>query len=170
MGHPSLPFDSLLQPRLACAKGAIVTHLSLMCPPPHTHWWFDCTPHTCVPLPPVLRHLRAVGIGLLVLLARRAGISLSVVGVGVDFLQVVSLFSSFGFDWPVEMKSLFKMASASTVNEQLVCACHFDCISALLLVWFWMLRCFWCGSGCCVASVGVFFVLVVVEPCCRVCA
>jgi hypothetical protein len=55
-----------------------------------------------------------------VLIARKAGISLSVVGVAVDFLQVVSLFSSFGFEWPVEMKSLFKIASATTVNEQLV--------------------------------------------------
>jgi hypothetical protein len=33
---------------------------------------------------------------------------------------VVSLFSSFGFKWPEQLTSLFKAASASTVNEQLV--------------------------------------------------
>jgi hypothetical protein len=50
-------------------------------------------------------------------------VSLSVIGVGVDFLQVVSLFSSFGFNWPPQLTSVFKVASASTVNEQLVSAC-----------------------------------------------
>ena len=59
----------------------------------------------------------------LYLLARKANVSLSVIGVGVDFLQVVSLFSSFGFRWPPQLRSVFKVASASTVNEQLVSAC-----------------------------------------------
>ena len=62
----------------------------------------------------------AVVLAVVYLAARKAQLSLSVIGVGVDFLQVVSLFSSFGFAWPEELTSLFKAASASTVNEQLV--------------------------------------------------
>ena len=62
----------------------------------------------------------AVVLSVVYFLARKAQLSLSVIGVAVDFLQVVSLFSSFGFAWPEELTSLFKAASASTVNEQLV--------------------------------------------------
>jgi flagellar M-ring protein FliF len=62
----------------------------------------------------------AVVLAVVYFLARKAQLSLSVIGVAVDFLQVVSLFSSFGFAWPEELTSLFKAASASTVNEQLV--------------------------------------------------
>jgi hypothetical protein len=61
-----------------------------------------------------------VGVGL-VSLARKYGISMSAAGICVDFLQVVSLFSSFGFAWPPQLTALFKAASASTVNDQLVC-------------------------------------------------
>ncbi len=68
---------------------------------------------------------------VLVYTAQKAGISLSVIGVAVDFLQVVSLFSSFGFQWPVQMTVLFKAASASTVNEQLVRGGALCCHGAL---------------------------------------
>ncbi len=73
-----------------------------------------------IPVPHPLVSIAPVGGLCLYLLARRANVSLSVIGVGVDFLQVVSLFSSFGFAWPSQLTSLFKVASASTVNEQLV--------------------------------------------------
>ncbi len=34
--------------------------------------------------------------------------------------QVVSLFSSFGFEWPVQLNSLFAASSMSTFNDQLI--------------------------------------------------
>lgn len=58
-------------------------------------------------------------VGLLVL-ARRHGVNLSALGIGVDFLQVVSLFSSFGFTWPVALKGFFTAASTSSFNDQLM--------------------------------------------------
>jgi hypothetical protein len=62
----------------------------------------------------------AAGILGLLVLARRNGINLSALGIGVDFLQVVSLFSSFGFQWPAELTSLFNASSTSSFNDQLV--------------------------------------------------
>jgi hypothetical protein len=38
----------------------------------------------------------------------------------VTFLQVVSVFSSFGFQWPVQLTKLFAASSMSTFNEQLM--------------------------------------------------
>jgi hypothetical protein len=52
--------------------------------------------------------------------ARRMGVNLSALGIGVDFLQVVSLFSSFGFAWPSQLTSLFNASSVSSFNEQLM--------------------------------------------------
>jgi hypothetical protein len=57
-------------------------------------------------------------VGLLVF-AKRMGVNLSAIGIGVDFLQVVSLFSSFGFRWPIQLRSLFNASSVSSFNEQL---------------------------------------------------
>ena len=60
-----------------------------------------------------------MGIVALLVLARRHGVNLSALGIGVDFLQVVSLFSSFGFEWPIQLRSLFNASSVSSFNEQL---------------------------------------------------
>ncbi len=57
---------------------------------------------------------------VLLALARRMGINLSALGIGVDFLQVVSMFSSFGFKWPKELTGIFNAASTSNFNEQLM--------------------------------------------------
>ncbi len=56
----------------------------------------------------------------LLVFARRKGVNLSALGIGVDFLQVVSLFSSFGFTWPAQLTSLFNASSVSSFNEQLM--------------------------------------------------
>ena len=48
------------------------------------------------------------------------GVNLAALGIGVDFLQVVSMFSSFGFKWPVQLTKLFNAASLSSFNEQLM--------------------------------------------------
>ncbi len=47
-----------------------------------------------------------------VVLCQRMRVSLSALGIGIDFVQVVSLFSSFGFAWPSELTKLFKAASS----------------------------------------------------------
>jgi hypothetical protein len=47
-------------------------------------------------------------------------INLSALGVGVDFLQVVSMFASFNFDWPVELRGILNTVSASNLNIQLL--------------------------------------------------
>jgi hypothetical protein len=62
----------------------------------------------------------AAGVVALLVFARRFGINLSALGIGVDFLQVVSLFSSFGFNWPVQLTGLFNAASISSFNNQLL--------------------------------------------------
>jgi hypothetical protein len=64
--------------------------------------------------------LLAVGIVALLVLARRYGVNLSALGIGVDFLQVVSLFSSFGFSWPPALTGLFNASSTSSFNDQLM--------------------------------------------------
>ena len=56
---------------------------------------------------------------VLIVLAQRMGVNMAAFGIGVDFLQVVSLFSSFGFTWPAQLTSLFNAASFSSFNEQL---------------------------------------------------
>ena len=63
---------------------------------------------------------RTVVIVGLVLFARKKNVNLSALGLGVDFLQVVSIFSAFGFTWPIQLSSLFTVASASTFNFQIV--------------------------------------------------
>ena len=62
----------------------------------------------------------AVAAIALLISARRLGVNMSALGIGVDFLQIVSMFTAFGFQWPVELTSLFKVASTSTLNEQLM--------------------------------------------------
>lgn len=57
-------------------------------------------------------------LGLLVFV-QRMGVNLSALGIGVDFLQVVSLFSSFGFTWPIQLRSMFNASSVTSFNEQL---------------------------------------------------
>jgi hypothetical protein len=77
------------------------------------------------PLPCLLTsapRVRARTVALLALLgvARWKGVNLSALGIGVDFLQVVSLFSSFGFTWPPQLTALFAASSAASFNDQLV--------------------------------------------------
>jgi hypothetical protein len=55
-----------------------------------------------------------------VVVCQRMRVSLSALGIGIDFVQVLSLFSSFGFAWPPALTKLFKAASSSAVNEQLM--------------------------------------------------
>jgi hypothetical protein len=45
---------------------------------------------------------------------------MSALGIGVDFLQIMSIFSSFKFKWPAAINKLFAYASATTYNDQLV--------------------------------------------------
>jgi hypothetical protein len=52
--------------------------------------------------------------------ARRKGVNLSALGIGIDFLQIVSMFTAFGFKWPGQLTSLFNMASTATFNEQML--------------------------------------------------
>lgn len=61
----------------------------------------------------------AVAVGLMGY-ARHKGVNLSALGIGVDFLQVVSVFTSFGFKWPIQLTKLFDAASATSFNEQLM--------------------------------------------------
>jgi hypothetical protein len=56
----------------------------------------------------------------LLVTARRMGFNVSALGIGVDFLQVVSMFTAFGFKWPAALTALFKIASISSFNEQLL--------------------------------------------------
>jgi hypothetical protein len=64
-------------------------------------------------------HCAVLALTLLVL-ARRFSVNLSALGLGIDFLQVISLFSSFGFAYPEELTSLFSASSLSSFNEQLL--------------------------------------------------
>jgi hypothetical protein len=95
--------------------------------------------------------LAVVLVGLLAF-ARRRGVNLSALGIGVDFLQVVSLFSSFGFAWPSQLTSLFNASSMSTFNEQLMAP---ECsIGTWTFSRKWVPCCLWClgsvgaGSTC----------------------
>ncbi len=62
----------------------------------------------------------AVVILMVLVYAWRKGVSLSALGIGMDFLQVVSLFTSFGFEWPSQLTSLFNAFSFSSFNDQLL--------------------------------------------------
>ncbi len=54
------------------------------------------------------------------LFAKKKGIDLSTVGIAVDFLQVLSILTSFGFKWPMILSNVFASASSVSFNEQLV--------------------------------------------------
>lgn len=47
-------------------------------------------------------------------------VSTSVIGIGLDFMQILSIFTSLNFQWPASLKSLFEAASASTFNTQVL--------------------------------------------------
>jgi hypothetical protein len=76
-----------------------------------------CAVHHCH-LEPCLA-LAVFLVGLLAT-ARMKGVNLTALGIGVDFLQVVSVFTSFGFKWPIQLTTLFNAASISSFNEQLM--------------------------------------------------
>jgi hypothetical protein len=45
---------------------------------------------------------------------------MSALSLGVDFLQVVSIFTAFGFKWPAELNGVFTAASTASLNDQLL--------------------------------------------------
>ena len=61
----------------------------------------------------------AVILGVIVY-CRKKRINMTALSVGVDFMQIVSIFSSFGFAWPSELSSVFTAASAAALNDQLL--------------------------------------------------
>ena len=57
---------------------------------------------------------------VLAAVAHKKRINMSALCIGVDFLQIISIFTSFDFQWPLSLKKLFAVASATTYNDQLV--------------------------------------------------
>ena len=51
---------------------------------------------------------------------RKQHINGSIISIGLDFLQIFSIFTSLDFSWPPQLKSLFQAASASTFNTQVL--------------------------------------------------
>jgi hypothetical protein len=45
---------------------------------------------------------------------------MSALGLGVDFMQIISIFTSFGFKWPIELVGVFTAASSASMNDQLL--------------------------------------------------
>ncbi len=43
-------------------------------------------------------------------------LNLAVLGIGVDFLQVLSIFSAFKFEWPPALVSLYNAMSIAAFN------------------------------------------------------
>ena len=52
--------------------------------------------------------------------AHKKRVNMSALGIGVDFLQIMSIFTSFGFTWPANLKALFQYTSLSTFNDQMM--------------------------------------------------
>ncbi len=81
---------------------------------------------TCLPAmisPPILivaQIARAVFLVCLAAYAHKKRVNMSALGIGVDFLQIMSIFTSFGFKWPVTLKALFQYTSLSTFNDQMM--------------------------------------------------
>lgn len=57
---------------------------------------------------------------VLAAIAHRKRVNMSALGIGVDFLQIMSIFTNFGFQWPVSLKALFQYSSLSTFNDQMM--------------------------------------------------
>ncbi len=69
-------------------------------------------------------------------IAHKKRINMSALGIGVDFLQIMSIFTSFQFKWPIELKSLFAYASATTYNDELMAPeCSVSTWSFLMKWW-----------------------------------
>ena len=56
----------------------------------------------------------------LIAYGKRQRINISALSIGIDFMQVVSIFTSFGFQWPSGLSAIFTAASAATFNDQLL--------------------------------------------------
>jgi hypothetical protein len=52
--------------------------------------------------------------------AHKKRVNMSALGIGVDFLQIMSIFTNFGFKWPASLKKLFQYSSLSTFNDQMM--------------------------------------------------
>jgi hypothetical protein len=106
--YSCMPYSQCCPPvcHVVNARGAHIPDGTYVCPP---------LPPPPPPCPPPWS---VVVLGLLVF-AQRMGVNLAALGIGVDFLQVVSLFSSFGFQWPAQLTSLFNASSVTSFNEQL---------------------------------------------------
>lgn len=88
----------------------------------------ECSAHhyrlrsECVPCPDTAwLYLAAFVVGVCMLLGfgvflNKRRINLSGLSIGVDFLQICSMFSSFDFAWPAEAITLFDAMSASSLN------------------------------------------------------
>ena len=51
---------------------------------------------------------------------KRRGVNMAVVSIGLDFLQILSIFTSLNFKWPSQLRTLFQLSSASTFNTQVL--------------------------------------------------
>ena len=44
----------------------------------------------------------------------------AIISIGLDFFQILSIFTSLNFQWPAQLKTLFQLSSASTFNTQVL--------------------------------------------------
>ena len=51
---------------------------------------------------------------------RKRRINTTIISIGVDFMQIVSIFTNLNFSWPPQLKTLFQISSASTFNTQVL--------------------------------------------------
>ena len=58
-----------------------------------------------------------VGVGVFL---RRHRVNTAMISIGLDFLQIMSIFTSLNFQWPAGLKTLFQLSSASTFNTQVL--------------------------------------------------
>ena len=61
-----------------------------------------------------------MGLALVVLFLRRQRVNTSVISIGLDFMQIVSIFVNLNFQWPDQLRKLFAAASTSTFNTQVL--------------------------------------------------
>uniref|UniRef100_A0A7S1GCG6 IPT/TIG domain-containing protein n=1 Tax=Bicosoecida sp. CB-2014 TaxID=1486930 RepID=A0A7S1GCG6_9STRA len=80
----------------------------------------------CLPCPN-LAWLMLVGFFFVLVLLGAGGmylnkrkVNLAAITIGIDFVQVLSVFSGYDFAWPVEIRSVFTTMSAANLNLELV--------------------------------------------------
>jgi hypothetical protein len=96
-GHITLPDGTCFAPRC-----------SLCDPTSHFRLEGECVPCPTVPwLLPVIMLVSAVCGGAFMYLLTKKGVNLAVASVGIDYFQVLSLFSRSKVSWPTELKWIF---------------------------------------------------------------